>query len=182
MSPSDEQCVRLCLNEHPEMFRLLVELLPDPLDQVPIQTPGQCGPSDRSRPGSIRKGILRLEQTPEARGVFLLAAGDRRAGCAGSSPGRETLSCRRLGASRSRRADQPDRTRRHAGERGRGPVAGELPRSHRTAILRRAIVCGNQRHLGVPLGTVTKRLSMAYSLLRQSLRAQIPHEKEEAPR
>lgn len=64
-------------------------------------------------------------------------------------------------------------------------AVAQLPEVYREVIVRRFY--GGQScaeissDLGVPLGTVTKRLSLAYSLLRQSLREQMPRQKEELP-
>ena len=65
-------------------------------------------------------------------------------------------------------------------------AVARLPEAYREVIVRRFYAgqsCAEiSADLGVPLGTVTKRLSLAYSLLRQSLRELSPHQKEGLPR
>ena len=74
-------------------------------------------------------------------------------------------------ASRQSHSPNPEVTR----------AVGELPEIYRQVVLLRyyaGLSCAEiSRDLEVPLGTATKRLSRAYSLLREYLQEQNPQEK-----
>ena len=182
MLPSDEQCVRLCLNQHPEMFRVLVQRYQTPLTSYLYRRLGSVDRATEAAQEVFVRAFFSLSklQKPEAFFCWLVGIGERVA--------LEALrAAKRCRAVDWEQVDPAELTSQI--ERDDTPVneaVARLPENYREVIVRRFYAeqsCAEiSADLGVPLGTVTKRLSVAYSLLRQSLRAQMPHEKEEAPR
>jgi RNA polymerase sigma-70 factor (ECF subfamily) len=173
MSLSDEQCVRACLNDHPEAFRHLVERYQCPLTQ---HLHGQLGDPNAATEAAQEAFVrayfaLRQLRKPEAFFPWLVGIADRVV--------KET----RRAVKRRREVNcQPIESAEPAGQ----PVApaeiavseavARLSDVYREVVLLRyyggcscAEIAGS---LGIPLGTVTKRLSRAYALLRAILPAQ----------
>ena len=172
MLPSDEECVRSCLDGHPEAFRHLVERYQTPLLKHLCFRLGNPERSDGSRPRDVRAGVLRAGRSPKARGVLLLALrhcrsrgqGDPSSGHAAPNGGLGSRSSRRNRPASKKRADGADRDVQEAVTR--------LPDTYREVILLRffggAIVRRDQPRLGRAAGNGDQK---AFPCLRPIARA-----------
>jgi RNA polymerase sigma-70 factor (ECF subfamily) len=182
MSPSDEECVRLCLNQHPEIFRLLVERYQSPLSKYLYRRLGSLDKATEAAQEAFVRAFFSLSKLKKPQLFFswLLGIGERVAlETLRTARRRRAVNRERVGSAHLAGKHDPDEDTpvREAVDR--------LPESYRELIVRRFYAgqsCAEiSADLGVPLGTVTKRLSLAYSLLRQSLREQTPHQEQELP-
>ena len=182
MAPSDEQCVRSCLNEHPETFRLLVQRYQTPLTRYLYRRLGCVDRATEAAQEVFVRACFSLTklQKPETFFSWLLGIGERVA--------LETLrTARRRRTVDWEQIDPAELAGKHDrdGDTAVNEAVARLPESYREVIVRRFYAgqsCAEiSADLGVPLGTVTKRLSLAYSLLRQSLREPSPRQKEGLP-
>jgi RNA polymerase sigma-70 factor (ECF subfamily) len=181
MCRTDEQCVRECLGDHPETFRHLVERHQGPLLRY---LRGRLGSEDEAAEAAQETFVrayfaLRKLKNPGAFFSWLLGIANRVA--KESHRGKEQR--RRIVSLNSEPADTAD-------EQDDSPdysvtqAVSELPDVYRQVVLLRfyaGLSCAEiSRDLDMPLGTVTKRLSRAYSLLRESLQEQNQQEDVEA--
>jgi len=175
MDPRDSECIARCLDGHPEAYRLLVERYQRPLvSWLTARLRNRLAAEDVAQEAFVRAwfalGCFRTRQPffPWLSGIAV-----------------------RAGQEMSRAEGRRDRHHRLAGVAGlRFPVApadgGEEPdlrlrhavdalrEAHRSVVLLRYYgQCSCKEvaeRLGLPLGTVTKRLSRAHAELRELLR------------
>jgi RNA polymerase sigma-70 factor, ECF subfamily len=170
MTPSDEQCVRSCLDGHPEAFRHLVERHQTALLGHLRFRLGNRGEANEAAQETFVRAYFALGELrkPEAFFAWLFGIADRVA----KETHRAAMRRRTVGWGQSEPAEP-------AGEPGPCPdsdvraAVTSLPDVYREAIVLRFYggrSCAEiSRDLDVPLGTVTKRLSRAYTLLREHL-------------
>jgi RNA polymerase sigma-70 factor, ECF subfamily len=170
MSLSDEQCVRSCLNDHPEAFRLLVERYQAPLMRY------LCARSDdRDEAEEIGQEAfvrayfaLRALRKPESFLAWLFGIADRVA----KEGHHATRRRRSMDWEQVDPAELVERPEKQEDSRVAEALA-RLPDVYREVVLLRYYdghSCAEiSRTLDVPVGTVTKRLSRAYALLREVL-------------
>jgi RNA polymerase sigma-70 factor, ECF subfamily len=183
MSPPDAECVRSCLDGHPEAFRLLVDRHQAPLlSRLCAQLGDADEASEIAQETFVRAyfALCNLKK-PEAFFPWLVGIADRVA--------KETSR-----AAKRRRAvalEQAEPVDPSAGQQASGDAElvgaiARLPDTYREVIRLRfyeAHSCQQiSRELNVPLGTVTKRLSRAYSLLRDDLRPNADKQQSEVSR
>lgn len=172
MSETDEECVRLCQEGRPDAFRHLVLRHEASLVAFLLGRLGDRDEAVEAAQEAMVRAYIALPKLkkPEAFSSWLLGIADhvakesrRRIRRMPHLNGGTTLDSIEA---RPETDHSPDRTLARA-------VAG-LPEEQRNVILLRFY--GNQscdeigRNLGVSLGTVTSRLSRAYSQLREVLR------------
>jgi RNA polymerase sigma-70 factor (ECF subfamily) len=167
MPHTDTDCVRLCLNGEPQMYRHLVVRHPGPLMAYLTGRMGNEEAAEEASQESFVRAFfaLRKLEKPELFFSWLLGIASRVA-----------LETARDKRKRKQMAPLP---REPAEPPGDGPdlvvrqAVGELPAPYRQVVLLRyygGMSCAEvAKELGMPLGTVTKRLSRAYALLRESL-------------
>ncbi len=169
MCQPDAECVRHCLNGHPEAFRLLVVRHQDPLVRY---LTGRLGNEDQAVEAAQETMVrayfaLRRIKQPEAFYSWLLGIADR----VTKETHRRQQRQRQMVADCEVAEEQEDRPEPPVRQ-----AVAELPEVYRQVILLRyygGLSCAEiSRDQGMPIGTVTKRLSRAYALLRQVLRRQ----------
>jgi len=183
MSLPDQQCVQFCLDGHPEAFRHLVERYQTPLIRCLWARLGNADEATEAAQETFVRAYFALPELrkPEAFFSWLLGIADRVA----KEAHRAAKRCRSVdweqvepvkATGKEHSGDDPAVTKAVAG----------LPEMYREVILLRFY--GGQscqdisRALNVPLGTVTKRLSRAYSLLREHLGSSFPSRQNEVVR
>lgn len=173
---SDQEYVRHCLNGNPDDFRFLVQRYQRVLFTFLVYRLGgdRSLAEDAAQESLLRAfSALRKLQKPESFHAWLLGIAGRVAHEFRRSAGRHAGA----GMGSEPAAGEPAGT----GEEYRLEEAlATLPEMHRRMILLRyyeGLSCQEMaERLGMPLGTVTKTLSRAYSQLRQILSGQDPTE------
>ena len=173
MCLSDDECVRRCLDGHPDAFRHLVVRHQGPLQRYLV---GRLGNEERAseaaqdtfvrayfalrklnKPGSFFSWLLGIAGRV-AQETHRDQRRRRQVALVGCEPAEMVLD----------HADSADTAVMQA--------VAELPDVYRQVVLLRyyrGLSCAEASSaLGVPLGTVTKRLSRAYALLRKALQEQ----------
>lgn len=181
MSPTDEECVRRCLDDQPEAFQYLVQRHEEPLMRyLTGRLGGQLEAAEAAQETFLRAyfALTKLKR-PEAFRSWLLGIADRVAkeAARARSRRREVALEDDVAATAAEQDDSATGQLPHA-------VAG-LPELYREVVLLRyyaGMSCADiSRHLDVPVGTVTKRLSRAYALLRQTVRSPSDPQDVEVP-
>jgi RNA polymerase sigma-70 factor (ECF subfamily) len=164
---NDRNCVQACLNSHPEAYRALVERYES---AVLAYLAGALGDTERAEDAAQETFVraffsLGKLQKPESFFSWLMGI------------------ARRVAREQRRTERRHRQTTRLAAERGAPPQAAgdprleralaELPESYRRIVLLRyyaGLSCSQvAERLAVPLGTVTKKLSRAYRMLRETM-------------
>jgi RNA polymerase sigma factor (sigma-70 family) len=169
MSRPDEQCVRSCLNNHPEAFRVLVERHQAALMRRLCACLGDADEAAEAAQETFVRAYFALRELrkPEAFFSWLVGIADRVV--------KET----HRAAKRRRTVDleqvEPAGRQEASADTAVAEAVAKLPDMYREVIVLRFYEgqsCEEiSRRLDVPLGTVTKRLSRAYGLLRERLDA-----------
>jgi RNA polymerase sigma-70 factor (ECF subfamily) len=169
MTETDRYYVERCLDGHPDDFRHLVRRYQPVLL---AHLAGKLGSRDRAEEAAqetLVRAYFKMDalKKPESFFAWLLGIADL---VAKEQQRKELIRRRRESIRESAdETPQPELSQDYAIE---AAVAG-LPEAYRTVILLRyygGLSCnGIAEQLDVPLGTVTKTLSRAYALLRESL-------------
>ena len=182
MRPTDEECVRRCLDDQPDAFRHLVRRHEGALIRYLAARLGDRSEAAEAAQETFVRAYFALDKLkkPEAFFSWLL-------GIAGRVAKEEARACRRrreVAFSGDVAEPAPEQA-----DSAAGPLAqavARLPELYREVVLLRyhaGMSCAEiSRHLDAPLGTVTKRLSRAYALLRESLRSPSGPQDAEVPR
>lgn len=170
MPPSDQEYVQSCLDGRPEAFRLLVERYQAPLIGQLRHALGDAREAEEVAQEAFVRAYFALARlrNPEAFFPWLVGIADR------------VAKERHRAAKRTRslerepvEPEQPAAARDSEVETTVGEAVARLPDVYREVVVLRFYggrSCQEiSRDLGVPLGTVTKRLSRAYALLRERL-------------
>jgi RNA polymerase sigma factor (sigma-70 family) len=183
MSPSDEQCVQSCLDDHPEAFRHLVERYQTPLVSSLCMRLGNMDQAEEAAQEAFVRAYfaLRKLQKPDAFFSWLFGIADRVV----KETHRAARCSRRVDWEQVEPAELADQQDACC-ETPLMEAVAELPDVYREVVVLRfhgGHSCQEISHnLGVPLGTVTKRLSRAYTLLREHLGEKIPGRESEVQR
>ena len=180
MPSPDEQCVRSCLDGQPAVYRQLVERYQSPLRRYLYARLASVEEATEAAQETFVRAYFALPKLRKPASFFswLLGIAERVA--------QET----RRATRRSRRVawEQVEATKLACKqdvctETVVTEAVARLPDVYREVILLRfygGLSCAEiSRDLEVPLGTVTKRLSRAYGLLRQALGNSLPSEESE---
>jgi RNA polymerase sigma-70 factor (ECF subfamily) len=169
MCRNDKECIEHCLDGRPDYFRHLVGRYQAVLLSY---LAGQLGNRERAEEAAqeafVRAyfGLHRLEK-PESFYSWLLGIAGRVVKEYRRTERRE----REVAVMMAGESKPPEMSNDFALER----AIGELPDVYREVVLLRYYAgrsCAQvAEDLGIPLGTVTKRLSRAYAMLRESLSA-----------
>ena len=180
MSQADEQCVRSCLNGQPAAFRHLVERYQSPLRRCLHARLGNADAATEAAQETFVRAYFALSELRKPASFFswLLGIADRVA----KEAGRAALRRRTVELEPAQLAGKQDKCT----DTSVTDAVAKLPDIYREVIMLRFY--GEQscqqisRDLDVPLGTVTKRLSRAYTLLRERLGPKLSGQESEAPR
>jgi RNA polymerase sigma-70 factor (ECF subfamily) len=180
MSLSDDECIRACLNDHPEAFRHLVQRYQTPLARY---LRGRLGNTDEAAEAAQEAFVrayfaLGELRKPAAFLSWLLGIADRVA----KETQRAARRCLTVDWEQIEPAE-PAGKRETEAEAAMSEAVARLPDTYREVIVLRyhgGYSCAEiGRDLGIPLGSVTKRLSRAYALLRENLRGKLANPENE---
>jgi RNA polymerase sigma-70 factor, ECF subfamily len=183
MSPPDEQCVRSCLNDHPEAFRFLVERYQAPLLRRLCLRLGNTEEATEAAQETFVRAYFALRnlRKPEAFFPWLLGIADRVAKETHRAAKRQ-----RTVVWEQAEPVEPAGKQEACADTAVTEAVAKLPDTYREVVMQRFYdgkSCQEiSRELEVPLGTVTKRLSRAYSLLRERLGAAARSQESEVSR
>ncbi len=181
MCQTDEKCVRECLNGRPDVFRLLVQRHQRPLLGY---LRGRLGCEEEALEACQETFVrayfaLPKLRKPESFFSWLVGIAHRVA----KEMHRAKRHSQSIESLRSEPADVPPEDTSFDDQLTE--AVSRLPDMYRQVILLRyyaGLSCAEiSRDQDTPLGTVTKRLSRAYGLLRASLREQDQSENVETP-
>jgi RNA polymerase sigma-70 factor, ECF subfamily len=168
MCQSDDACVHQCVNGRPDAYRVLVERYERPILTYLVGRLGDREAAAEVAQESFVRAYFRLSTLKEGNSFFAWLMGISQRVML------ETFRRERRTQSLAEHADPVDPA--NYGTEGDAELAeavGRLPEVYREVTVLRyfgGLSCAEvSERLGVPLGTVTKRLSRAYGLLRQSL-------------
>lgn len=169
MRESDLLCIEQCLNGHPDEYRQLVLKYEKPIMAYLIGRMGDAEAASEVAQESFVRAFFRLNTLKQGNSFFpWLASIAQRVML-------ETFRRRRRERSLSETAN-PVASSEDDGLENDGELAeavDRLPDIYREVTILRyfgGLSCAEVgERLGIPLGTVTKRLSRAYALLRESL-------------
>lgn len=183
MSPPDEQCVRSCLNNHPEAFRFLVERHQAPLLRRLCMHLGNAEEAAEAAQETFVRAYFALRnlRKPESFFPWLVGIADRVV----KETHRSVKRHRAVTLEQVETGEMPGKQDSHIDTEVLDAIA-RLPETYREVIMLRFFdgqSCHEiSRNLNVPLGTVTKRLSRAYCLLREHLGPKFPNQESEVSR
>lgn len=172
----DQNCIELCLDGHPEAFRGLVGRHQGRLVAYLAGRWNNVERAEYIAQEAFVRAFFSLDKLKKRGSFFswLLGIANRVAKEQQRFALRSTNErhCREL----ARQASQNDPARDVADDHELQQALSELPDSYREMIVLRyyaGLSCAQvAEQLGVPVGTVTKKLSRAYSMLRKVLRVQ----------
>lgn len=183
MLQPDEECVRSCLDGQPAAFRHLVERYQSPLRRCLYARLGNAEDATEAAQETFVRAYFALSELRKPASFFswLLGIADRVAKETRRAAGRrQTVDWEQLEPAEL--ADKQDQCT----DTSVTEAVDKLPDVYREVIVLRFY--GGQscveisRDLDVPLGTVTKRLSRAYTLLREHLGPMFPNRESEVSR
>jgi RNA polymerase sigma-70 factor (ECF subfamily) len=170
MCSSDDQDVRRCLDGQPDAFRHLVQRYEVPLQRYLVGKLGNDDEASEVAQETFVRAYFALPKLRKSEVFFSWLLGI--AGRTAKEFRRHQRHRRQVALGEAELADVADPVEERPDQSIARAVAG-LPEPYRQVILMRyygGLSCGEvSRHLGVPLGTVTKQLSRAYAMLRESL-------------
>ena len=167
MKQADHECVKQSLNGRPEAYGQLVQRYQDPLLSFLAGRLGDREAAEEAAQETFVRAFFTLRKLRETGSFFswLLGIANRVA--------KEQHRARRRHREVVSRPPRSSVSPEAPDDELRQAVAG-LPQPYAEVILLRyysGLSCAEvARQLGLPLGTVTKRLSRAYSMLRETLR------------
>jgi RNA polymerase sigma-70 factor (ECF subfamily) len=169
MCPSDERCIEQCLNGHPDEFRQLVHRYERPIMTYLQGRMGDAEAASEAAQETFVRAFFRLNALKKGSAFFPWLMGISHRVML------ETFRRHRRVKSLSEAPD-PIAPATDDGMKNDGELAeavARLPDIYREVTILRyfgGLSCAEVgQRLGVPLGTVTKRLSRAYALLRIAL-------------
>ena len=183
MSQPDEECVRSCLDGNPGAYRHLIERYELPLRRYLRARLGDAEEAREAAQETFVRAYFGLGELrkPGAFFTWLIGIADR----VTKETYRAAKKRRTVPWEEVELADQSDKQDACSDETVTEAVA-KMPDVYREVVLLRfygGYTCAEiSRDLNVPLGTVTKRLSRAYDLLREHLTAMAPNRQSEARR
>ena len=183
MSPPDEQCVRSCLDDHPEAFRFLVDRYQTALVRRLRLHFGDAEEATEAAQETFVRAYFALRdlRKPEAFFPWLVGIADRVA-----KETHRATKRRRTVAWEQGEPAEPVAKQEACADTAVTEAVARLPDTYREVVVLRFYdgkSCEEiSRQLDVPLGTVTKRLSRAYSLLRERLGARTCDRESEVSR
>ena len=180
---SDEQCVRSCLDGQPAEFRHLVERYQSPLRRCLYARLGNAEEATEAAQETFVRAYFALSdlRKPASFFAWLLGIADRVA----KEARRAVRQRRTVDREQLKSAELAGKQDKYT-ETSVTEAVAKLPDTYREVIVLRFY--GGQscvdisRDLDVPLGTVTKRLSRAYALLREHLGPKFPNRESEVSR
>jgi RNA polymerase sigma-70 factor (ECF subfamily) len=181
MCHSDEQCVADCLDGRPDEFRQLVHRYERPIMSYLVARMGDADAANEVAQETFVRAFFRLHTLQKGNAFFPWLAGIAQRVMLESIRRRKRT--KSLADAPEPAAPPADDALEHDG--ALAAAVDRLPVVYREVTILRyfgGLSCSEVAdRLGVPLGTVTKRLSRAYALLRESLE---PHNEQltEAPR
>lgn len=173
---TDGQCIKLCLNSHPNAYRQLVRRYQAPLVSYLIGRLGGLERAEEAAQETFVRAFFALAKlkTPESFFSWLLGIAGRVA--------KEERRARRRSLSVIRSSPERSAAPEPAGGYLLEEAVAGLPDKYAEVVLLRyygELSCAEVAdRLGAPVGTVTKRLSRAYGMLRDSLSEQDRKQKE----
>jgi len=183
MGSTDHECVRLCLDGHPEKFRHLVLRYERPLQRYLVGRLGnEVDATDAAQEAMVRAYFnLKALKKTESFYAWLLGIANRVA-MENHRKNQRHVKSIDFSIDIEVVADKTDARDRqsYCTDQELAQAIGELPDLYKQVVLLRFY--GDQscadisRSLNVSLGTVTSQLSRAYSLLRKSLRKPTAYE------
>ncbi len=168
MSRADRDTIRQCLNGHPDEYRELVSRYQRALLSFLVGRLGNREWAEEASQESFVRAFFALGKLkrPDSFFVWLAGIADRVAKEQQRTRRREQI----LAQSSAERFQAPESSHGYALEK----AVADLPDPYREVVLLRyygELSCSRiSTQLGMPLGTVTKRLSRAYAMLREVLR------------
>lgn len=168
MTGTDDACVKLCLDGHPEAYEQLVRHYQAPLLSYLAGRVGDMERAAEAAQETFVRAFFALSKLKAANAFFPWLIG-----IAGRVL-REQRRAERRYREAIRSLPQKPAAPEPRNDYGLERALADLPETYAQVVALRYYggrSCAEvAEQLGVPLGTVTKRLSRAYSLLRESLR------------
>lgn len=167
MSLSDENCIQRCLNSHPAAFSHLVDRYQTALLAHLVGRLGDTEQAEDAAQETLVRAFFSLDKLrkPESFFSWLLGIANRVA--------KEQQRAERRHREVTRLAREQGRPQSVSEDRDVERAIAELPDAYKEIILLRyyaGLTCSQvAERLSVPLGTVTKKLSRAYVMLRATM-------------
>ena len=183
MPQPDEQYVRSCLDGQPEVYRHLVERYQSSLRRCLHARLGNVEEATEAAQETLVRAYFALSKLRKPASFFswLLGIADRVAKETHRAAGR-----RRAVSWDALESAEPAAKQDAGTDTAVTEAIAKLPGMYREVVVLRFYggqTCAEISHdLDIPLGTVTKRLSRAYTLLREHLGPECPNRESEAPR
>ena len=175
MCRTDEQCIRDCLDGHPEVFRHLVSRHQSALLRYLHGRLCNAEEAAEAAQETFVRAYFALQGLHKLGSFFSWLVGIADRVVKETWRSKKQRQCvaydeRRMAETRTTSGDSPDSNVTDA--------VGRLPDVYREVVLMRyygGLSCAEiSRDLGMPIGTVTKSLSRAYAMLRECLQKENP--------